>query len=70
MLNKVHIIENAQNGREIIVIIDNAITNELDTIKYFGGFLRFNFDIIEEVEGKRQSTQEKGKLMAFLTQIF
>ena len=70
MLNKVHIIENAQNGREITLIIGNALINELNTIKYFGGFLRFNFDIIEEVEGKRQSKQEKGKLMEFLTQIF
>ena len=29
----------------------------LDEIKYFGGFLRFNYDIVEEVEGKRQSSQ-------------
>lgn len=70
MLNKVQLTENCQNGKEIIVIIGDALTKELDTIKYHGGFLRFNFDIIEEVEGKKQSIQEKGKLMAFLTQIF
>jgi hypothetical protein len=70
MLNKVHIRENATNGRQIIVTIDESLTKELDTIKYHGGFLRFNFDIIEEVEGKRQSIQERGKLMAFLTEIF
>ena len=70
MLNKVQLRENATNGREIIVIIGEALLKELDTIKYHGGFLRFNFDVIEEVEGKRQSIQEKGKLMAFLTQIF
>jgi hypothetical protein len=70
MLNKVNIKENATNGREITVIIGDSLTKELDTIKYHGGFLRFNFDIIEEVEGKRQSIQEKGKLLSFLTQIF
>ena len=70
MLNKVIITENAINGRQITVIIEQSLTNELDEIKYFGGFLRFNYDIIEEVEGKRQSSQELGKLKAFLTQIF
>lgn len=70
MLNKVHIRENATNGKEIIVVIGDALTKELDTIKYHGGFLRFNFDIIEEVEGNRQSIQEKGRLMAFITKIF
>ena len=69
MLNKVHITENATNGREITVTIGEALTNELETIKHHGGFLRFNYDIIEEVQGKRQSIQEQGKLMAFLTQI-
>jgi hypothetical protein len=70
MLNKIHIRENTENGREITVIVGDNLTKELDTIKYFGGFLRFNFDIIEEVKGKRQSIQEKGKLLSFLTQIF
>jgi hypothetical protein len=70
MLNKVQLRENATNGKEIIVIIGESLLKELDTIKYYGGFLRFNFDVIEEVEGQRQSIQEKGKLMAFLTQIF
>jgi len=70
MLHKVIITENSNNGKKITVTIGKALTRELDTIKYFGGFLRFDYDILEEVEGKRQSSQEVGKLKAFLTQIF
>jgi hypothetical protein len=70
MLNVVKITENCTNGKQIIVTIGQALTKELETIKYYGGFLRFNYDIIDEIEGKRQSINEKGKLMAFLTSIF
>ena len=63
------ITENAEKGRSIKTICTSKDLDELDQGQYKGGFKRYEIDIYDETEEK-QTLEEKGHLLAFLTEIW